>query len=103
MLSCRNSKYFHLNIRDAGVALGAHAHTAASTLPALNYVRCKNCVSGFRRPYIRRCDRRKYSYLCRTLIHRYIEYFLFRFFLSDSSARGRACVCVRISIAGSMN
>lgn len=62
MLSCRNSKHFHLNIpppfRRTRASLSALTHTPLA-LPVLNYVRCKNCVSVFRRrPYIRRVHHR---------------------------------------------
>lgn len=77
---------------DAGVALGAHAHTAAAP-SVLNYVRCKNCVSVFRsRPYVRRVHRRNivisvpYSFTAK----RYVFCFVF---ISDNSVRGHACEC----------
>lgn len=76
---------------DAGVALGAHAHTAASSV--LNYVRCKNCVSVFRcRPYDRRVHSRNIviSVLYSLTVMQDVFCFIF---LSDSSFRGHACEC----------
>lgn len=96
MLSCRNSKHFHLNIpppfRRTRASLSALTHTPSS-LPALNYVRYKNCVSVFRRRrYVCRVHHRNIviSVVYLFAVTRNVFCFIF---LSDSSVRGHACEC----------
>lgn len=85
---------------DAGVALGAHAHTAASSV--LNYVRCKNCVSVFRcRPYDRRVHSQNIVISVLYSLTVMQDVFCFIFYLTVRFEDTR--VSVRISIAGSLN